>query len=93
MSAAFQYHVTVAEACIMYLTCNFTTWHVNHDLFFVSSNASGIVQSVPVFYTVGWWNVTDALLVHLVAGKNVLQFWRNSTRGMAIKEFILHPVK
>jgi len=46
--------------------------------------------AVPVFYTVGWWNQTQPLLVNLVKGNNTVTFSRSSGRELVFKEFFLY---
>jgi hypothetical protein len=48
--------------------------------------------TVPVFYTVGWWNETQPIPVAVVEGKNTLSFTRLSGRDLVIKEFNLYHV-
>lgn len=56
----------------------------------LSTNGAPKPQTVPVFYTVGWWNQTQPIPVALVAGKNTLTFTRFSVRELGIKGFNLY---
>ena len=93
LSSSFEYTVTnkAAAAGRFFLTANFTTWHMDQDLF-VSVNGGGSV-AVPVFYTVGWWNETLPVAVELAAGPNTLSFFRTSGRALAFKGFRLYTAK
>jgi hypothetical protein len=93
-AAAFEYRVTVPSTRTIFLSVNFSTWHINEDLKLLPVNTSTSVQSVPVFYSVhnpGSWNMTRPVAVAMAAGQNVLRFWRNSSRAMAIKAIVLEP--
>jgi len=46
-----------------------------------------------VFYTVGFWNLTQSIEVKLMKGKNVLRFTRRSVRALAFKEIFLFKTK
>ena len=87
-SASFEYEVTVREEGDFYLTANFSTWHMDQDLL-LTTNSSTQPLAVPVFYSVGFWNETQPVVVRLLQGKNVLRFMRLSGRELAIKEFFL----
>ena len=88
-STSFSYEVNMPEGGPRYLTANITTWHMNTDLQLVT-NTSQTPITVPVYYTVGWWNQTQPVQIALVKGKNVLTFMRSSTRELGIKEFRLY---
>ena len=87
-SSSWQYTVTVQNAGSYFLTVNFTTWHMDQDLFLSVNN--GKQQTVPVFYTVGWWNQTQPLQVVLQQGANTLSFYRSTTRPLVFKTFYLY---
>ena len=93
LSSSFSYELMVAEqdAGRHYLTANISTWHINQDLL-VSVNASS-GQSLPVAYTVGYWNETQPVEVWLGRGENVLTFFRSSDREIAIKEVRLYKTR
>lgn len=95
-ASAFSFEVSVNETGTRYLTANFSTWHINIDLLLKVNNASDdSLLSVPVYYTFGYWNQTQAVAVPLVAGTNSLKFMRSTETGgpMAIKEFFVYLVK
>ena len=88
--------VAVKEAGTRFLTANISTWHINIDLLLQVNNATeDALLAVPVFYTFGYWNETQAVAVQLLAGNNVLKFMRSSeaTAPLAIKEFFIYPTK
>ena len=87
-SGAITYTVTAPKAGNYYLTANFTTFHMDQNLF-VSVNGAGVVN-VPVYYTVGWWNQTQPVEIELIKGDNKLTFTRNTTRELVFKEFFLY---
>jgi hypothetical protein len=91
MEADFEYHIQVATTRMMQLAVNFTTWHVDQHLQLETPNVSNATRAVPVFRTIGWWNLTEPIAVKLVAGTNVLRFWRNDSRSMAFKNLVLYP--
>ena len=92
MDAAFEYHIDVSTTQTMQLRVNFTTWHIDQHLLFEAPNVSNATRAVPVFRTAGWWNLTEPISVKLVAGTNILRFWRNDSRAMAFKNLVLRPV-
>eukprot|EP00729_Bicosta_minor_P005642 gene5642-15534_t len=65
-SSAVNYAVTSAAGGDYYFTANFSTYHMNQDLF-VSVNG-GKAAAVAVHYTVGWWNETQPVPVTLTKG-------------------------
>jgi len=87
-ASSWQYTVAVEQAGSYFLTANFTTWHMDQDLF-VTVN-SGKQQTVPVFYTVGWWNQTQPLQLAFQKGSNTLTFYRSTTRPLVFKAFYLY---
>merc|ERR1719181_1308402 len=89
--SSWQYSVNVDSASKYYLTANFTTWHMDQDLF-VSVN-KGKQLTVPVYYTVGWWNQTQPIEVSLQKGNNTLSFYRTTTRPLVFKAFYLYKSK
>lgn len=91
-ATSFSYAVSVPEAGVRYLTVNHTTWHMNTDLM-VQVNTSSAPVSVPVYYTVGYWNQTQPVAVDLLQGVNVLTFSRASSAAIAIKEIFLYVDK
>jgi len=92
-ASSFSYEVSVPEAGARYLTCNFSTWHIDIDLLLRVNNASDDqLAAVPVYDTVGYWNQTQPIEVQLVAGNNILTFMRSTEAAapVAIKEFLLY---
>ena len=100
-STAWSYEILAEKDVTAYLTANFTTWHMQTSLILrVAGHAAALAAaptapiSVPVFYTVGYWNQTQAVAVNLTKGINVLTFDRgHSNRPMAFKEFFLYKSK
>jgi len=92
LSTAWSYAVEAPADGTMYLTANITTWHMQTTLA-VTVNADARV-SVPVFYTVGWWNQTQPVAIKLAKGTNTLKFDRgHSGRELVFKEFFLYKAK
>ena len=93
-ASAFGYDITVpAPAGTRFLTANISTWHTNIDLLLRVNNASDDdLLTVPVFYTVGRWQQTQAVAVPLVAGVNTLRFMRTTelVQPLAVKEFFIY---
>lgn len=93
-ASAFGYDIDVpAPAGTRYLTANISTWHTNIDLLLRVNNASDDdLLTVPVFYTVGRWQQTQAVAVPLVAGVNTLRFMRTTelVQPLAVKEFFIY---
>lgn len=90
-SSEIKYNVTANAAGTFYLTANFSTYHMNQDLY-VAVNG-GANKSLPVFYTIGWWNQTQPVEVALEKGVNTLAFTCTSGRDVAYKEFVLSTTK
>lgn len=91
-STVFAYEVPVASAGAYYLTANHSTWHVDQDLI-VTVNGGTDKVNLPVYYTMGYWNETQALRVTLTKGVNTITFMRYSTQQISIKEFFLYKTK
>jgi len=87
----FEYEFTAETASKVYITANFTTWHIDQDLL-LTLNGDGLEQNVPVFYSYGYWKETQPLEINLIKGKNTLRFARTSSRPIVIKEFFLYNV-
>ena len=65
----------------------------NPGLQLTVNDAKEAVQ-IPVPYTIGLWQETTPVRISLTRGKNSLRFTRpEGSRGLAIKEFTLTPVK
>lgn len=79
-------------AATLFLTANFSTWHMNQDLL-VATNATNGSRPVPVYYTLGWWNQTQPMPLELLQGRNVLTFTRTTDRALALKAFFLYRTK
>lgn len=90
-SSSWTYEVPSSVAGIFYLTANFSTYHMNQDLF-VAVNGNKATE-VPMFYTQGFWNQTQPLGVTLAKGKNTLVFTRTSNRDVMYKGFVLSQTK
>ena len=83
--------MTAAEAGKYFLTANITTWHPNQELQLSLNKAAAI--TVPMQYTVGWWNETQPVPVTLVKGANDFEFFRSSCRELVFKEFKLYKTE
>ena len=92
-SSTLVYQVPVDAAGTYYLTANHSTWHVDQDLKVSVNGVLGKVNNVPVYFTIGYWNETQALQVELAKGVNTLAFTRLSTRQLTFKEFFLYKTK
>jgi len=90
-SSAVNYAVTSAAGGDYYFTANFSTYHMNQDLF-VSVNG-GKAAAVAVHYTVGWWNETQPVPVTLTKGGNTITLTWMSGRDVSFKEFFLYTKK
>ena len=90
-SSAVIYTVPDAAGGDYFFTANFSTYHMNQDLF-VSVNG-GKSAPVGMFYTVGWWNETQPVPVTLAKGVNTITLTWLSGRDVAFKEFFLYTKK
>jgi hypothetical protein len=90
-ASSWTYEVPSSEAGNFFLSFNFSTYHMNQDLF-VSVNGGKIVE-VGMFYTAGFWKQTQPLEVALVKGKNAVRFTRESGRDVMYKNFILSKTR
>jgi hypothetical protein len=90
-SSSVTYEVTPKAAGTYYLTANFSSWHMDQDLF-VSVNGAKEVE-VGMFYTLGSWNESQPVEVALTAGKNTLVFTRTTGRDVMYKSFLLYQKK
>jgi hypothetical protein len=91
--SAVAYQVHVERPGTFYLTVNFSTWHVNQDLFVTTDANASAAISVPVYYTLGYWNQTQPLALQLREGANELTFTRSTERELAIKELLLYETR
>merc|ERR1712032_465449 len=85
---AFAYKISVDEDSTYYLVANFSTWHMNRDLFLTTGASSDEIK-IPVFWSHGHWMETQPVELKLLKGDNVLRFSRYTDLGMALKEFFL----
>jgi hypothetical protein len=90
-SSSWTYEVPSSEAGNFFLSVNFSTYHMNQDLF-VSVNGAKIVE-LGMFYTLGWWNQTQPIEVTLVKGNNAIVFTRTTGRDVMYKDFILSKTR
>jgi len=92
-ATSFSYEISVQDAGTRYLIANFSTWHINIDLLLKVNNATDDqLITVPIYYTVGYWNQTQPVPIQLVAGKNTLKFMRSTqaVAPIAIREFFVY---
>ena len=88
-----QYAFEAAQAGKYVLTARVATLQEGQKLQF-AANAATTPLELAVPYTIGMWQQTPPLEVTLVKGPNVLNFEsKPGSRGVAIKEFTLTPVK
>jgi hypothetical protein len=90
-SSAVVYTVPNAVEGQYYFTANFSTYHMNQDLF-VSVNGAKAVP-VGMFYTLGWWNETQPVPVTLAKGANTITLTWLSGRDVAFKSLFLYLQK
>jgi hypothetical protein len=75
------------------LTARVVTVQVNPKMSLTVNDAKDAVE-VELPYTVGRWQPTAPVGVTLAKGRNILRFTRpEGSRGLAVKEFTLAPVK
>ena len=85
--------VNVPRAGKYALTARVVTVQENPKLLLTANDAKGPVE-ITVPYTVGKWEQTPPVYVSLVNGRNSLRFARPAgSRGLAIREFTLTPVR
>lgn len=88
-----QYAFEAAQAGKYALTARVATLQEGQKFLF-AANAATTPLELAVPYTIGMWQQTQPLEVTLVKGPNVLNFEsKPGSRGVAIKEFTLTPVK
>jgi hypothetical protein len=92
-STGVSYAVDVGQAATYYLTANFSTYHMNQDLLVNTNTTTNGSLTMPVYYTLGYWNQTQSVAVDLLSGRNVLTFTRTTDRELAFKDFILYKHK
>jgi len=90
-ASSWTYEVPSSVAGTFFLTVNFSTYHMNQDLF-VSVNGAEAVE-VGMFYTLGWWNQTQPVEAALVEGNNTLVFTRTTGRDVMFKELALSETR
>ncbi len=89
---SINFDVDVRSAGKYALTAKVVTVQDNPKMELVANNAPPVEIAVP--YTIGKWAQTPAAEVTLALGKNTLRLNRpKGSRGLAIKEFTLTPVK
>jgi hypothetical protein len=91
LSSSWTYDVTAKTAGKFYLTANFSTYHMDQDLWVTVNDAKPV--ELGMYYTIGWWNETQSTEVSLLNGKNTLTFTRLSDRDVMYKEFFLYTKK
>ena len=74
-----------------YLTVNFSTYHMDQDLWVTVNDAKAV--ELGVYYTVGYWNETQPSEVMLTTGKNTLKFTRLTNRDVMYKHVFLYTKK
>eukprot|EP01050_Picozoa_sp_SAG11_P010311 SAG11_NODE_1026_length_6141_cov_13.737008_5_plen_828_part_00 len=90
-SSSWSYDVTAAKGGQYYLTVNFSTYHMDQDLWVTVNDAKPV--ELGVYYTVGYWNETQSSEVMLTTGKNTLKFTRLTNRDVMYKHVFLYTKK
>lgn len=88
---SFEYTFEAPAAGKYQLTARVVTpsWRQN---LLVSANEAKEKVELPLPHTVGLWDTTEAVIIELNKGKNVLSFSREGdVKGVTIKDFILTP--
>ena len=91
-TSTIAYQFSVGEAGTYYLTANHSSWHVDQD-FIMEVNGDTNKINVPVYYTIGYWNETQATAITLLKGVNTIKFIRYSTQQISFKEILLYKNK
>ena len=87
----FEYTIEVPTAGKYSLTARVVTPSWRQSLL-VSANGAKEKVEIPLPHTVGLWEKTEAVVIELTKGKNVLSFTREgSAKGLSIKDFTLTP--
>lgn len=90
-SSSWSYDVTTAKGGPYYLTVNFSTYHMDQDLWVTVNDAKA--AELGVYYTVGYWNESQPSEVMLTTGKNTLKFTRLTNRDVMYKHVFLYTTK
>lgn len=88
----FEYTFKAPTAGKYHLTARVVTpsWRQN---LFVSTNGAKNKVELPLPHTVGLWEKTEAVVIELTEGENVLTFSREGdVKGVTIKDFTLTPI-
>lgn len=88
----FEYTFKAPAAGKYHLTAHVVTpsWRQN---LFVSANRAKDKVELPLPHTVGLWEKTEAVVIELTKGENVLTFSREGdVKGVTIKDFTLTPI-
>ncbi len=88
-----QYVIDAPQAGKYTLAARVATVHEGQKFLFAANDANSAVE-VAVPYSIGMWQQSNPIEVVLVTGLNVLQVaLKEGSRGVAIKDFTLTPVK
>lgn len=88
-----QYVIDAPQAGKYALAAQVATVHEGQKFLFAANDAKASAE-VPAPYTIGLWQPTPSVEVMLVKGQNVLSVaLKEGSRGVAIKDFTLTPVK
>ncbi len=88
-----QYVIDAPQAGKYALAARVATVHEGQKFLFAANDAKASAE-VPAPYTIGFWQPTPPVEVMLVKGQNVLSVaLKEGSRGVAIKDFTLTPVK
>ena len=89
-----QYTFTAPQAGKYLLSARVATLQEGQKFRFAANGGVRPSAEVSVPYTIGMWQPTKPIEVSLVGGQNVLNFeLKEGSRGVAIKQFTLTPVK
>ncbi len=88
-----EYVIDAPQAGKYTLAARVATVHEGQKFLFAANDAKSSVE-VAVPYTIGMWQQSTSVEVVLVKGRNVLQVaLKEGSRGVALKDFTLTPVK
>ncbi len=89
----FGYQVSASRAGKYSLEAKVVTANYDQRIKVSANEGTGVAMKMP--FTEGVWQISEPVEVTLVKGENLLNFWRDEPpqKGVAIKEFVLTPIK
>jgi formylglycine-generating enzyme required for sulfatase activity len=93
----FEYSVNAARSGKYSLVASVVTMNYNQRLNVSVKNCTGDSEVLAVMelpFTLGEWQDSTPVMLHLEKGENILTFWRDKPPqyGLVIKDFILQPL-